>query len=67
MPKYILGILLTFVSINLLAQVPTFTHQDTLRGAITPERVWWDLTYYHLNISANPADSSIQGLSLIHI
>jgi aminopeptidase N len=66
MPKYILGILLTFVSISLLAQVPTFTHQDTLRGAITPERVWWDLTYYHLNISANPADSSIEGSNTVH-
>lgn len=65
MPKYILGILLTFVSISLFAQVPAFTHQDTLRGAITPERVWWDLTYYHLNISANPADSSIQGSNTV--
>jgi hypothetical protein len=26
----------------------TFTRQDTLRGSITPERAWWDLTYYHL-------------------
>ena len=65
MPKYLLGILLNFVSISLLAQVPAFTHQDTLRGAITPERVWWDLTYYHLNISANPADSSIEGSNTV--
>ena len=21
----------------------TFTHADTLRGSITPERAWWDL------------------------
>ena len=27
-----------------------FTRQDTLRGSITPERAWWDLTYYHLDI-----------------
>ena len=26
------------------------TRQDTLRGSITPEREWWDLTYYHLDI-----------------
>ncbi|MPR32662.1 M1 family metallopeptidase [Salmonirosea aquatica] len=66
MPKYLLGILLTFFSISLLAQVPTFTHQDSLRGAITPERAWWDLTYYHLDISANPADSSIEGSNTVH-
>jgi aminopeptidase N len=38
-----------------------FTHQDTLRGSITPERAWWDLTYYHLNIKVNPVDSTING------
>lgn len=65
MPKYILGFLLIFVSINLFAQTPTFTHQDTLRGTITPERVWWDLTYYHLDISASPADSSIAGSNTV--
>ena len=31
-----------------------FTRQDTLRGSITPEREWWDLSYYHLDISINP-------------
>ena len=38
-----------------------FTRQDTLRGSITPERAWWDLTYYHLNIKVNPSDSTIYG------
>lgn len=47
------------------AQVPTFTHQDTLRGSITPERAWWDLNYYHLDISVNPADSTIEGSNTI--
>jgi aminopeptidase N len=42
-----------------------FTHQDTLRGSITPERAWWDLTYYHLDISVNPADSSINGTNTV--
>ncbi|MCJ8164263.1 M1 family metallopeptidase [Pontibacter sp. E15-1] len=46
-------------------EVPTFTRQDTLRGSITPERAWWDLTYYHLNITVNPADSSIRGVNTI--
>lgn len=46
-------------------KTPTFTRQDTLRGTITPERAWWDLTYYHLDISVNPADSSIHGKNTI--
>ena len=40
---------------------PQFTRQDTLRGSITPERTWWDLKYYHLDIVVNPADSTIEG------
>ena len=43
----------------------TFTHQDTLRGSITPERAWWDLTYYHLDIKVNPSDSTIYGTNTV--
>ena len=42
-----------------------FTRQDTLRGSITPERAWWDLTYYHLDIVVNPSDSSIYGTNTV--
>lgn len=42
-----------------------FTHQDTLRGSITPERAWWDLTYYHLDIAVNPTDSTINGTNTV--
>lgn len=42
-----------------------FTRQDTLRGSITPERVWWDVKYYHLDIKVNPADSTISGSNTI--
>lgn len=38
-----------------------FTRQDTLRGSITPERVWWDLTYYHLSVDVNIETRSISG------
>ena len=44
---------------------PVFNHQDSLRGTITPEREWWDLTYYHLSVNVNPADSTISGSNLI--
>jgi hypothetical protein len=36
-----------------------FTRQDTLRGSVTPEREWWDLTFYHLDLVTNPVDSSL--------
>ena len=51
-------LLLSIISIELIAQEISgetlFTRQDTLRGSITPERAWWDLNYYHLDISINP-------------
>ena len=43
----------------------TFTRQDTLRGSITAERIWWDLNYYHLDIAVNPKTKSIKGKNTI--
>jgi aminopeptidase N len=42
------------------------TRQDTLRGSITPERSWWDLNYYHLDISVNPEKKYIEGSNLVY-
>ena len=42
-------------------QPRVFTHADTLRGSNTPERAWWDVTFYDLHVKVNPADSSISG------
>ena len=53
-----------FVSISAL-QAQTFTEQDTLRGSITPERAWWDLNYYHLDIEVNADDKYISGSNTI--
>ncbi len=39
----------------------TFTHADTLRGSITPQRSWWDVVFYDLHAAVNPADSSVRG------
>ena len=44
----------------------TFTLDDTLRGSITPERVWWDLTFYELSVNVNPGEKSIKGQNVIH-
>ena len=56
---------LPLTAAEVMAQTTTFTRQDTLRGTITAERAWWDLSYYHLDISVNPADSSIHGKNTI--
>lgn len=38
-----------------------YTHADTLRGAITPQRAWWDVIFYDLEVRIHPGDSSISG------
>lgn len=42
-----------------------YTRQDSLRGSITPEREWWDLTYYHLEIKVEPDKKYISGKNTI--
>ena len=50
---------------GLLSEKNVFTKQDTLRGSITPEREWWDLTYYHLDIKVDPDNKFISGKNTI--
>ena len=48
-----------------LAQQSNFSKQDTLRGSITPERVWWNLLHYNLDFKVSPSSKSIEGSNLI--
>ncbi len=50
---------------NGLAQQSNFSKQDTLRGSITPERVWWDLLHYSLDFKVSPSSKSIEGSNVI--
>lgn len=43
-----------------------FTRQDTLRGSITNEREWWDLTFYHLDIEVKPEEKFIHGKNTVY-
>lgn len=43
------------------AQQAGFTHADTLRGSLTPERGWWDVVFYDLHVTLDPADSTLHG------
>lgn len=42
-----------------------FTHADTLRGTITPERAWWDVTKYDLQVKFDFNKRSINGYNII--
>ena len=66
-PKNITLLIFFFLLFNLnsYSQDYNFTKQDTLRGSITPERAWWDLVYYHLDISVKPDEKFIKGSNTI--
>lgn len=68
MMRRFLAFFLLLLLVNALeAQQPTtgFTHADTLRGTVTPERAWWDVAFYDLAVTVRPADSSIVGSNRI--
>lgn len=58
-------IILGIISAGSLFSQNQFTHQDTLRGSITPEREWWDVTYYHLGVDVDISNKSISGSNLV--
>ena len=64
--KRCISLLLIFVTFShSLAQQSNFSKQDTLRGSITPERIWWDLLHYNLDFKVFPSTKSIEGSNLI--
>ena len=67
MNRKIVVLLITLIAAPMPAALAQhqFTLQDTLRGSITPERAWWDLTYYHLDIRVDPAEKSIEGFNTV--
>ncbi|MHA7830762.1 MAG: M1 family metallopeptidase [Flagellimonas sp.] len=48
-----------------IASAQQFTRQDTLRGSITPEREWWDLNHYDLNVKVEPSKKYIAGYNVV--
>ena len=59
------SILLILLLSSLISVSQNFTRQDTLRGSITPQRAWWDLTYYHLDISVDPEKKYLKGSNTV--
>lgn len=59
-------IFLLLVSLpTLLFSQEKFTRDDTLRGSITRERAWWDLTYYELRVRVDPDKQSLDGSTTV--
>src|SRR5688572_11381725 len=53
---------------DLFAQVPqaeAITRQETLRGSVTPEREWWDVLHYHLQVEFLPETRRLRGSNTI--
>lgn len=48
-----------------LSSFAQYTHQDTLRGTITPERAWWNVVNYQLSVTPDYANKTISGHNLI--
>lgn len=50
---------------QLLQEKTEFSRADSLRGSTTPQRAWWDVTFYDLNVNIFPEDSAISGFNHI--
>ncbi|MEO6000043.1 MAG: M1 family metallopeptidase [Chitinophagaceae bacterium] len=63
-------LILSLASFNLQAQLnhklKTFTHQDTLRGSVTPERAWWDVIWYGITVKPDFPTKTIEGSTKIN-
>lgn len=64
---YSIFLLLSLCPCVLVAQNENgaYTHDDTLRGAITPERAWWDLCFYQLDVNVDVEKRSLSGSNQI--
>lgn len=67
--KRIMPLILSFSLLLLFRNCPAqplypkavFTHQDTIRGTITPERAWWDVGWYGITVKPDYAKKTIEG------
>jgi aminopeptidase N len=63
MKNQIIFLLLLICSLTVFSQ--NYTRQDSLEGSITKERIWWDLTYYDLNIKIDQENQTLDGTNII--
>ncbi|MEH6406732.1 MAG: M1 family metallopeptidase [Leeuwenhoekiella sp.] len=56
---------LFLITVNYQLSAQEFTRLDSLRGSITPEREWWDLSHYDLNVKVEPDKKYISGTNTV--
>src|ERR1700752_5458713 len=56
---------LHFGASYLHAQTDPITRQEMLRGSVTPEREWWDVLHYHLQVEFLPETRRLKGSNTI--
>jgi hypothetical protein len=45
------------------ASEPSYTRADSLRGGVMPERAWWDLVHYHLQVEVDIEALALSGVN----
>jgi aminopeptidase N len=65
MRRLLPGVLLVASTAIAAGQQPKFSHADSLRGMNSPQRSWWDVTFYDLHVAISPSDSTIRGSNAI--
>src|SRR5580765_13983 len=58
-------ITINYCSAQPLNQKKQFTHQDTLRGTIGPERSWWNVLHYDVAVTPDYDTKTIKGKTII--
>ncbi len=43
-----------------------FSRADSLKGGLTPERTWWDLHYYHLEVAVDIKNKYLSGKNEVY-
>lgn len=65
LPATITALLLSMTASAQQIKPGTFTHADTLRGTITPERAWWDVQRYDISVKPDYPSKTITATSVI--
>ena len=50
---------------QLMEKKTVFTHADTLRGSLNPQRTWWDVLRYDLTVKPDFDSKTIEGKTVI--
>ena len=65
MVKFLVSVLMVAGPLILCGQEREYSLEDTIRGANSIERSWWDVTYYDLYVEVYPEDKRLEGTNTI--